>query len=259
MYLIPGVTAIALAAAVALVSGPESRSHVVAGRGRIAVTVAATVVAIAGTVDDRSPGPFAPCAGVRPARARPRRSPGRWRRGDAPRSNTTPTRCRRSSCGRRSSPRLTTSRRRSPTQTGDRDRAAQLDYVGAGRRSAHPPRRPCREREPRMRARLPWTRSSPTSRARCPLRRRLRDVDRRAYTQGKDERPLRWRGCYRYGRDLGSSRGRPQRRAWRVGRTPGVPPVRSTASHFRSCGARGPDIHLSGDEAPPLLGSGSHP
>jgi O-Antigen ligase len=49
-YLIPGVTAIALAAAVALVSGPESRSVALAGRMRIATIVAAAAVAIAGTV-----------------------------------------------------------------------------------------------------------------------------------------------------------------------------------------------------------------
>ena len=49
-YLIPGVTAIALAAAVALVSGPESRFVVLAGRMRIAAIVAAAAVAIAGTV-----------------------------------------------------------------------------------------------------------------------------------------------------------------------------------------------------------------
>jgi hypothetical protein len=49
-YLIPGVTAIALAAAVALASGPESRSVALAGRLRIAVIVAAAFVAIAGAV-----------------------------------------------------------------------------------------------------------------------------------------------------------------------------------------------------------------
>ncbi len=49
-YLIPGVTAIALAAAVALASGPEARSVVLAGRMRIAAIVAAATVAIAGTV-----------------------------------------------------------------------------------------------------------------------------------------------------------------------------------------------------------------
>ncbi len=49
-YLIPGVTAIALAAAVALASGPESRSVDLAGRMRIAAIVAAAAVAIAGTV-----------------------------------------------------------------------------------------------------------------------------------------------------------------------------------------------------------------
>ena len=49
-YLIPGVTAIALAAAVALASGPESRSVALAGRVRIAAIVAAVAVAIAGTV-----------------------------------------------------------------------------------------------------------------------------------------------------------------------------------------------------------------
>lgn len=49
-YLIPGVTAVALAAAVALASGPESRSIALAGRVRIAAIVAAAVVAIAGTV-----------------------------------------------------------------------------------------------------------------------------------------------------------------------------------------------------------------
>lgn len=49
-YLIPGVTAIALAAAVALASGPEARSVVLAGRMRIAAIVAAAAVAIAGTV-----------------------------------------------------------------------------------------------------------------------------------------------------------------------------------------------------------------
>ena len=49
-YLIPGVTAIALAAAVALVSRPESRSIALAGRVRVAAIVAAAAVAIAGTV-----------------------------------------------------------------------------------------------------------------------------------------------------------------------------------------------------------------
>ena len=49
-YLIPGVTAIALAAAVALVSGPESRRVALAGRVRIAAMVAVAAIAIAGTV-----------------------------------------------------------------------------------------------------------------------------------------------------------------------------------------------------------------
>ena len=49
-YLIPGVTAIALAAAVALVSGPESRSTALTGRRRIAAIVVAGAVAVAGTV-----------------------------------------------------------------------------------------------------------------------------------------------------------------------------------------------------------------
>ena len=49
-YLIPGVTAIALAAAVALASAPEARSVVLVGRMRIAAIVAAAAVAIAGTV-----------------------------------------------------------------------------------------------------------------------------------------------------------------------------------------------------------------
>jgi hypothetical protein len=48
--LIPGVTAIALSAAVALASGPESRSLVVAGRARVAAVAVAGVIAIVGTV-----------------------------------------------------------------------------------------------------------------------------------------------------------------------------------------------------------------
>jgi hypothetical protein len=49
-YLIPGVTAIALAAAVAMASGPESRSAAIIGRFRIVAIVAASVLAIAGGV-----------------------------------------------------------------------------------------------------------------------------------------------------------------------------------------------------------------
>jgi hypothetical protein len=49
-YLIPGVTAIALAGAVALSSGPEPRSVALRGRVRIAAIVGASAVAIAGTV-----------------------------------------------------------------------------------------------------------------------------------------------------------------------------------------------------------------
>ena len=49
-YLIPGVTAIALAAAVALVSAPELQLPAVVGRVRIAAIVAAAAIAIAGTV-----------------------------------------------------------------------------------------------------------------------------------------------------------------------------------------------------------------
>jgi Flp pilus assembly protein TadD len=50
MHLIPGLTAIALAAAVALVSGPESRRPELAGRARIAAIVATAAVALAGVV-----------------------------------------------------------------------------------------------------------------------------------------------------------------------------------------------------------------
>ena len=49
-YLIPGVTVIALAAAVALASGPKSGSVLLGGRSRVAAIVAATAVAIAGAV-----------------------------------------------------------------------------------------------------------------------------------------------------------------------------------------------------------------
>ena len=49
-YLIPGVTAIALAAAVALASGPESRSVALAGRARIVAIVATSAIAITGAV-----------------------------------------------------------------------------------------------------------------------------------------------------------------------------------------------------------------
>jgi len=48
--LIPGVTAIALSAAVALAAGPESRSIVLAGRARVAAVVVAGAIAIVGTV-----------------------------------------------------------------------------------------------------------------------------------------------------------------------------------------------------------------
>jgi O-antigen ligase len=50
LHLIPGLTAIALAAAVALVSGPESRRPALVGRARIAATVGTAVIALAGAV-----------------------------------------------------------------------------------------------------------------------------------------------------------------------------------------------------------------
>ncbi|HEY2657555.1 MAG TPA: O-antigen ligase family protein, partial [Solirubrobacteraceae bacterium] len=50
MHLIPGLTAIALAAAVALVSGPTSRDRAPAGRTRVAAIVAVAALAIAGAV-----------------------------------------------------------------------------------------------------------------------------------------------------------------------------------------------------------------
>ena len=50
MFLIPGLTAIALASAVALVSGPESRREALVGRARTAAILVAAVVAVAGTV-----------------------------------------------------------------------------------------------------------------------------------------------------------------------------------------------------------------
>lgn len=50
MHLIPGLTAMALAAAVALASGPESRNPALTGRKRIAAIAAAGAIAVAGTV-----------------------------------------------------------------------------------------------------------------------------------------------------------------------------------------------------------------
>ena len=70
MHLIPGLTAIALAAAVALVSRPPSPSASLTGRARIAATAAAVAIAIAGTITIAPARIVGARGGVRSARAR---------------------------------------------------------------------------------------------------------------------------------------------------------------------------------------------
>ena len=139
-YLIPGVTAIALAAAVALASAPEARSVVLVGRMRIAAIVAAAAVAIAGTVTI-APRILSLRAQASAQRALDRGDPRAAVRPQPRRSSTTRSRFRHRLAVR--------GLRRPPllpilalgSEAGGRGRTAQLGHLGTGRRPAHAPRR----------------------------------------------------------------------------------------------------------------------